>query len=308
MRVVMVDPSRTAAKFVGRLLEARGHEVLTFCDGREALACVKSDLEVGALITSTEPLSMSGLELCWETRLLSGPQRPIYVIMMSSSTDDDTRVLALDHGADDFIGKPPIADELYARLRAAERFAEMQRELLRLATTDALTGMYNRRAFFDRAGTLCARARDGAALSAVMADLDHFKRVNDTRGHATGDEMLCAVAQALMSEGTLVGRIGGEEFAMLVDGPLGDAAALAERLRAKIEALRVGIGAVTLTCSFGVSEWNEGDSIDRLLQRADFALYEAKIGGRNRVVAADRGGAQSASESTRSATTIRKTA
>lgn len=289
MRVVLVDPSRTAAKFVSRLLEARGHVVQIFADGREALATVKGDPEIGALITSTEPLSISGLELCWETRLLASPQRPIYVIMMSSSTDGDIRILALDHGADDFIGKPPVAEELYARLRAAERLADMQRELIRLATTDALTGMFNRRAFFDRAATLCERAQSGAPLAAIMADLDHFKRINDTHGHAAGDEVLRAVAGALMSEGALVGRLGGEEFALLVEGGLAEkAAAVAERLRDKITGLRFGIGSLTLTCSFGVSQWRAGDSIDRLLQRADVALYEAKVAGRNRVIAAER--------------------
>ncbi len=309
MRVVFVDPSRTAAKFVSRLLEARGHEVRCFADGREAFDHIKSDPDVGALITSTEPLSMSGLELCWETRLLASPQRPIYVIMMSSLTDDDTRVLALDHGADDFIGKPPIAEELYARLRAAERLAEMQRQLIRLATTDSLTGMFNRRAFFDRAGTMCERAQAGAALGAIMADLDHFKNINDTYGHAAGDEALCAVAQTLMDEGVLVGRIGGEEFAVLVDGDCAaDAMSVAERLRQKIEKLRFGIGAMRLTCSFGVSEWRPGDSIDRLLQRADVALYEAKIGGRNRVVAAGAGTPRDVDEPARPGMAIRKSA
>ena len=107
--------------FVSRLLEARGHEVRSFADGREALAYVKADTEVGALITSTELLSMSGLELCWETRLLSSAQRPIYVIMMSSSKDAETRILAFDHGANDFIGKPPVTEALYARLRYADQ-------------------------------------------------------------------------------------------------------------------------------------------------------------------------------------------
>src|ERR1700693_2564332 len=148
MRIVLVDPSRTAAKVVSRLLEARGHEVRVFADGREALAYIKSDLEVGALITTAEPLSISGLELCWETRLIATSQRSIYVIMMSSNDDDDQLTSALDHGADDFLSKPPVPKELYARLRAAERFETMQRELIRLATTDSLTGMVNRRAIF----------------------------------------------------------------------------------------------------------------------------------------------------------------
>jgi diguanylate cyclase (GGDEF)-like protein len=287
MRVVLVDPSRTAAKFVSRLLEARGHDVKIFADGREALAYVKSDPEVGALITSAEPLSISGLELCWETRLITD-HRPIYVLLMSSSKDDDKLIAALDHGADDFLGKPPVAEELYARLRAAERFAAMQRELIRLATTDALTGLLNRHAFFGKSKDLCARAEAGGGLAAIMADIDHFKAVNDVHGHDVGDEAIRSVAQELMIEGAVVGRLGGEEFALLLDGPNAVAAmAITGRLRECIAGLKIGVSGFRLTCSFGISAWSRGDSIDRLLKRADLALYEAKLRGRNRVVEAN---------------------
>ena len=163
MRVVLVEPSRTAADFVGRMLAARHHEVRTFADGHEALACIKSDPDVGAVITAAEPHSISGLELCWETRLVAGSQRPIYVILMSASTSEDRLAVALDHGADDILNNPPAADELYARLRAAERFGNMQRELIRLAVTDSLTGMYNRRGFFEQAAQPCLRAEQGRA-------------------------------------------------------------------------------------------------------------------------------------------------
>ncbi len=132
MRVVLVDPSRTMRLFVTRLLEAGGHEVRPFADGPEALACMRADTEVDALVTSGELATMSGLELCWETRVLAGRDRPIYVILMSSSIDKSRLGEALDSGADDFISKPPVADELYARLRAAERLGAMQRELVRL--------------------------------------------------------------------------------------------------------------------------------------------------------------------------------
>ena len=290
MRIVLVDPSRTAAKAVSRLLEARDYDVRVFADGCEALAYIKSDLEVGALITTAEPLSISGLELCWETRLIATSQRSIYVIMMSSNDDDDQLTAALDHGADDFLNKPPVPKELYARLRVAERFGNLQRELIRLATTDSLTGMFNRRAFFEKAKVLGERAEAGEPLCAVMVDIDHFKRINDTYGHEVGDHAICAVAQGLMAERALVGRIGGEEFAMLLDGRgLDDALGIAERRRATFEGLQIKAEAeiVKLTCSFGVSEWRYGDTIDRLLKRADTALYEAKTGGRNRVVAAD---------------------
>jgi two-component system cell cycle response regulator len=292
MRVVLVDPSRTVLKLVGRMLEARGHEVRAFTDGQAALDCIKSDLGVGALITSAELVSMSGMELCWEARLLATCNRQIYVILMSSSQDRHTLIEALDSGADDYIGKPPIAEELYARLRAAERVAAMHDELIRLATTDPLTGVLNRRAFFERAREVCARADAGGTLSAIVFDIDHFKRVNDLYGHDVGDRAIRAVAQAAANEELIVGRLGGEEFAALVDGhALDHALALAERLRQKMASLKFDTshGRLTLTCSLGVSEWESGDTIDLMLKRADVALYAAKTGGRNRVVAANAG-------------------
>ena len=151
MRVALVDPSRTTLLIVGRMLEARGHEVVAFDDALAALAQIKADPCIDAVITSAELKAMSGVELCWETRLLATCRRPIYVLMMSSHYDQKSLIEALDSGADDFIGKPPLAEELYARLRAAERIIEMQRELIRLATIDPLTGLCNRRGFFELA-------------------------------------------------------------------------------------------------------------------------------------------------------------
>lgn len=290
MRVVLVDPSRTMRLFVTRLLEAGGHAVCPFADAPEALACMRADTEVAALITSGELAAMSGLELCWETRVLAGRDRPIYVILMSSSIDKSRLGEALDSGADDFISKPPVADELYARLRAAERLGAMQRELVRLASVDALTGLHNRRVFFELAEEARARCGNRGTLSAIMMDIDHFKRINDVYGHDVGDEAIAAVAQAATTDGAVIGRLGGEEFALLLEGsPLDETASIAEELRARIAALRFDTekGAMTLTCSFGVSERHAGESIDDLLKRADVALYAAKTSGRNRVIAAD---------------------
>jgi two-component system cell cycle response regulator len=290
MRVVLVEPSSTAADYVGRMLAARHHKVRAFADGHEALACIKSDQNVGAVITAAEPHSISGLELCWETRLVAGSQRPIYVILMSASTSEDRLAVALDHGADDILNNPPAAEELYARLRAAERFGHMQRELIRLAVTDSLTGMLNRRGFFDQAVQPCLRAQKGAPLCAIMADIDYFKQINDGHGHDAGDKAIFAVAHELMSGSWHAGRLGGEEFALLLEGrAMAEAAAIAETLREQIAALRIPVGEdrFALTCSFGISEWQEGDSIDPLLKRADMALYEAKIAGRDRVVKAE---------------------
>ena len=289
MHVVLVEPSRAAADFVVRMLSARNHQVRTFADGHEALACIKSDPDVDAVITAPEPHSISGLELCWETRLVAGRQRPIYVILMSTSPSEDRLALALDHGADDILNNPPAADELYARLRAAERFGHMQRELIRLAVTDSLTSMLNRRGFFEQALQPCGCAEKGTPLCAIMADIDYFKRINDEHGHDAGDKAIFAVAHELMSGSWHAGRLGGEEFALLLEGRnLAEGATIAERLRGRIAALRIPTGEdrLSLTCSFGVSQWRVGDSIDPLLKRADMALYEAKLTGRDRVVEA----------------------
>ena len=111
MRIALVEPSRTTRLIVGRMLEARGHEVLPFCDELEALAQIKADPCIEALITSAELKHISGLELCWETRLIATCRRPIYVLMMSTQYDQRSLIEALDSGADDFIGKPPLAED-----------------------------------------------------------------------------------------------------------------------------------------------------------------------------------------------------
>ncbi len=289
MRVVVVDPSRTVLKAVSRLLAVDGHEVITFIDGPEAIAYIKSDPGVVALIVSAELTTMSGVELCWETRLLSGHERAIYIILMSSNSDQKHLINALDSGADEFIGKPPVKEELFARLRSAERLVRMQRELIRLAMIDPLTSLFNRRAFFEKAQHAIARASASSRPTAIMFDVDHFKRVNDTYGHGVGDQVLRDIAREAASERMVVGRLGGEEFAILLEAStLEVGIELAEGLRARVAALAFDteLGKLTLTCSFGVSEWGHEESIDQLLKRADAALYEAKTSGRNRVIAA----------------------
>ncbi len=217
MRVVVVDPSRTVLKAVSRLLTKDGHEVSTFIDGPEALAHIKSNAGVSALITSAELTTMSGIELCWETRLLSGHDRAIYIILMSSNADRRHLINALDGGADELIGKPPVEEELYARLRSAERLIRLQRELIRLAMIDPLTGLFNRRAFFEKAHQAIVRASPSNRPAAILFDIDHFKRVNDTYGHDVGDLVLSDVSGVAASDRMTVGRLGGEEFAILLE-------------------------------------------------------------------------------------------
>jgi diguanylate cyclase (GGDEF)-like protein len=268
MHVVVVDPSRTVLKAVSRLLARDGHEISTFVDGPEALAYIKSDPGVGALIASAELATMSGIELCWETRLLAGRERAIYIILMSSNADKRHLINALDSGADEFIGKPPVEEELYARLRSAERLVRLQRELIRLAMIDPLTDLFNRRAFFEKARQAIVRASVCKRPAAIPFDMDHFKRINDTYGHDVGDLVLREIARVAASDRMIVGRLGGEEFAILIEESNLDAGLeVAEGLRAKMSALTFDTerGRLTSTCSFGVSEWESGENIDQLL-------------------------------------------
>jgi diguanylate cyclase (GGDEF)-like protein len=172
-----------------------------------------------------------------------------------------------------------------------------EQEMRRLATTDALTGIPNRRHFLSTAEHEIARAqRYGGPLGLIMADIDRFKSINDTRGHPAGDAVLTAVALTLATESRpndVVGRLGGEEFAVLLPSADIDAvAAVAERLRASIEALSVEFDGrrIPVTISLGCAaaggappERSAMSVLEALMRRADAALYEAKNSGRNRV-------------------------
>jgi diguanylate cyclase (GGDEF)-like protein len=241
------------------------------------------------LITSAELVSTSGVQLVSDARALAGAQRPLYIVLMSSSDQRSKMIQALENGADDFISKPPAPEELRARLRAGERITSMQAELITLATIDSLTGLLTRRAFVAAAERMVERATAGRHFSVLICDLDKFKAVNDTYGHETGDLVLRKVSEELRAIDAPAGRLGGEEVALLTDGHLDDAVDLAERFRESISnlAVRVGNRTIGVTCSIGAAEWEPGDTIDTLLRRADAALYEAKRTGRNRVVAAD---------------------
>jgi diguanylate cyclase (GGDEF)-like protein len=203
-------------------------------------------------------------------------------------------VLLCERRAPDGFGPADVevAAAFAAQAGIAVENARLFEEVQRMARTDDLTGTLNRRHFFAVAGRELSRAaRYGRPLSAAMLDVDRFKRVNDTYGHAVGDEVLREVARRVIESVRsvdLVGRYGGEEFALLLPETEGSTAArnVAERVRRCVEAAPVATsaGPVPVTVSVGVACRAPGpDGIETLLDRADQALLRAKQGGRNRV-------------------------
>jgi polar amino acid transport system substrate-binding protein len=173
-------------------------------------------------------------------------------------------------------------------LKAHQQLEEKSQELKRLSVTDSLTGLYNRRKIEIDFATECLRMqRYPGALSVILLDIDHFKKVNDTFGHQAGDRVLCGIAEALrrrVRTSDIVGRWGGEEFMLVLpQTTLSEAAALAEDLRREIQTLDLS-PAPSQSASFGVATVEAGDDHAGVFKRADHALYRAKDSGRNMVV------------------------
>jgi two-component system, cell cycle response regulator len=293
--VLVADDSRVVRVMLRRQLEARGLRVEEAEDGHQAVRGCRM-LRPDVVLLDVEMPGLDGytvLRILREDAELS--EIPVVFLTAHAETEDVVRGLQL--GAHDYLRKPFEPSELIARVSAALRVKSLQDELRRrnaeletVTRTDALTGICNRRHLEERLhGMLAAARRHHQPAAVLMIDVDHFKRVNDTLGHAGGDAVLRQVADRLHRRVRLedvVGRWGGEEFVVLSDAT--DAAAaevLAGRLLAAVGGSPFAIeGAddVGVTVSIGCAAGT--DDAEALLRRADAALYEAKSNGRNRVV------------------------
>jgi two-component system, cell cycle response regulator len=246
---------------------------------------------------------MDGVTLCHD--LKSNPEfKARYIILLTGEAEQADKVLGLDLGADDYITKPFQPPELLARIRAAKRIVDLQKELMEsnkrlelLSITDGLTKLYNHRHFQDELARAFEESeRYGRPLSLAIVDLDFFKKVNDTYGHAVGDEVLKAVShifQESIRSTDLAARYGGEEFAvMMPETDLAEAMVFAEKIRGLVENLPVVTPAATIpvTVSIGVGSVPHSriHTAKELVVAADKALYRAKRNGRNQVQAEKR--------------------
>ena len=290
--ILVVDDSSTIRRILRRDLEAAGYRVSEAPDGEVGLAVCRAAKPDLVLLDVDMPVldGMATLE-----RMQADPDlRHLPVLFLTARTSGVEAARGLGLGAHDYLKKPCDQAELLARVSTALRqrareqsLASRAQELAELSTTDALTGVLNRRGLEQMLSTL-SRSRP---VGVLLIDLDHFKQVNDTEGHVIGDAVLAVVAARLRSAcgaDATPARWGGEEFvAVLPDADAAALADLAERLRASVGEAPLAVGGVVplaVTVSIGTAVGTAGAFPD-LLQEADVALYEAKGGGRNRVVA-----------------------
>ncbi len=304
-KILLVEDSQTTRALLSKYLTGH-YELLHAADGQAAWELLNARADIELVITDIQMPRMSGQQLLAAIRKGTAEHlRNLPVIVMTTTDDKSDRNLAFLNGANDFITKPIDELELQARVHVHQRLARTIRELeasrralAEQATTDPLTRLRNRRAFFDNAEKFFAQARRyDADLAVMVLDIDHFKRINDTYGHHGGDEALVNLAQLLSrmtrSEDT-VARLGGEEFAVLLpDTNRLGAAVLAERMRSAVERHSFSLAGrtVSITVSIGIASFGiDGqDSVDQLMTAADRRLYLAKSGGRNRICVNDEG-------------------
>ena len=290
-KILVIDDSATSQSIIRSVLKDEPVQVAAANNGNDGLRLAKSE-KPDLILLDVEMPAPDGFEVC--RQLKQDPETlAIPIVFLTGASSTEQKVRGLDLGAVDYVIKPFDPAELCARVRASLRSKYMFDLLSHKAMIDGLTGIWNR-AFFDQrlASEISLAKRHGTPFSLVMADVDKFKSINDSHGHAFGDRVLRAVSYVLSHscrKEDIVCRYGGEEFAVLTPmTALGGAVTLAEHLRQAIaEQILPHRGEkVQVSSSFGVAELGSLDPAT-IVERADGALYQAKAEGRNRVVGAN---------------------
>lgn len=296
--IMIVDDSITIRMMIKDMLEAEGYQILLAEDGETCLDILKNKIPDIILLDIVMP-GISGLDVC-KTIKNDDELKSIAVLMLTHISDTEKIVAGLNMGADDYVTKPFIIEELNARIAAVLRTKSLQEELRILSITDPLTGSFNRCYLTEYLTNEVKRTRRGQhPLSLILCDIDHFKKVNDTYGHQIGDQVLKEFVRCikkLFRDGVdWVARYGGEEFIIIL--PETDnkgVVSFAERLRSAISrmVIKVEDKEIFITASFGVITSDSGTSeekmsVEYMIGEADKYLYQAKQGGRNKVVGGD---------------------
>ncbi len=294
--VLVAEDDRICRRVLQSRLRNWGFQVIIAEDGLEAWEILRQDKAPDLLILDWMMPGIDGLELCRRVRERRNAIYP-YILLVTGKDDTQDVVRGLQAGADDYLSKPFDPTELRARLQVGKRILTLQHELIQAredlrfqANHDILTGILSRAAIFSVLDRELQRgARSGTSTGILMMDVDHFKKLNDTHGHLSGDAVLKGVAQRLnqaVRSYDFLGRYGGEEFlAVLYDCGPGDLRTIGERVRSAVADIPIcpEITSIAVTVSVGgVVTSNPTPGIE-LLSAADAMLYEAKRNGRNRV-------------------------
>ncbi len=286
-KVLVVDDNPANIDILLELLDE--YDVRAVLDGESTFDAVKEEMPDLILLDITLP-GIDGFEVCRRLKALPSVKE-IPVVFLSASNDDASILKGFELGGVDYITKPYRAKEVLARVKTHVQLFKALRQLEKIATTDALTGIANRRKFFLRAPRLVEQAKaKNIPLFLAIIDLDGFKPINDTYGHDIGDEILKAFtvsAKELLPPNSCFGRLGGDEFCIVLGGSQEKIFKQMELLRAMIAKMRLATASqLQITLSIGISKLSKNDdTIHTLLKRADEALYKAKASSGNKIVA-----------------------
>lgn len=279
-RILVVEDDDSARQAMAMLLEFEGFEVRTAAGGNAALAIVEHWLP-DLVVSDVQMPGGDGFQLVSALRQVDGC-RDAPILLVSARDEIDRRINGLDLGADDFMSKPLQPEELLARIRAHLRSSHRRKALEQACTIDDLTKLLNRRGLDEALAAEYERAKRGGSFCALLIDLDGFKVINDSHGHAVGDEVLHKVAQSI--EGTRravdrAGRWGGDEFVVVLSNcTKQQEAGTISRFRHAIEReVQTSAGAtIQIRCSIGAASYEEGLSLDGIMARADQSMYADK--------------------------------
>lgn len=291
MDIIVADDEPVTRLLLEESLSSWGYHVHAVDNGEQVLALLKEKPDLQLLLIDWSMPGLNGIELCRQIKANTSLVK--YVVMLTGKSGTDCLVQAMEAGADDFLTKPFIPEELKVRIRAGCRIIEQERLLQSYANFDAMTGIWNRRMILCHLASELSRARrELSNLVVCILDLDHFKKINDTFGHQTGDEVLqyfSHIVKKQIRPYDYFGRYGGEEFLLIIPKlPQSDSLCVVERIKtavSKAELRRENQPPIQFTVSIGITIANHhDDNIEEVIKRADMAAYNAKHSGRNKVV------------------------
>lgn len=285
--ILIVDDTETNIDILLSLLSDT-YDILVSLDGKSALEILETEAIDLILLDIMMP-NMDGFEVCRILKNQSSTE-DIPIVFITAKSDEESIAKAFEVGGIDYIAKPFKPLELLARVKTQLKLKNLVEHLEFIASHDEMTGVYNRRKFFSAATEAFGIVQRN--MYAIMIDIDKFKAINDTYGHSFGDEVIKAVARNILQnilEGSIFGRIGGEEFAVLCHSDSEEIIVEnLEKIRASVENLSLISdkgNEVSFTISAGMAKSNKNvNTLDLLLKEADHTLYEAKGSGRNKAI------------------------